>query len=276
MKLRSTVNILITSRAIFLILFLIIILASKSTYSYPSGVSGYTKKSGTVGCGNCHGSANTSVKVEITGPASLKTGETGTYAVTITGGAGNAVGVDIASSNGTLVNADNNLKALNSELTQPSKKAFSGGKYVFNFKYTAPSTVGAQTLYATGVSSKPDWNFAPNFAVNIVNTTYISNEGSKSSQVETYSLSQNYPNPFNPSTKISYSLPVASIVKLIIYNSIGQNIATLVDGFQGPGNHEINFNGSKLSAGIYLYSIEAKPVDGGESFKFIRKMSLLK
>ncbi|MGE5410089.1 MAG: choice-of-anchor V domain-containing protein [Clostridiales bacterium] len=274
MKLRSTVNILTTSKAIIFIIFLIIILASKSTYSYPTGVSGYTKKSGTVGCGNCHGSSNTSVKVEITGPASLKTGETGTYAVTISGGAGSAVGVDIASSNGTLVNADNNLKVLNGELTQPGKKAFSGGKYVFNFKYTAPSSIGTQTLYATGVSSKPDWNFAPNFAVNIVNTTEVT-EG-KSQMVGTYSLSQNYPNPFNPSTKISYSLPVASVVKLIIYNSIGQNIATLVDGFQGPGNHEINFNGSKLSAGIYLYSIEAKPVDGGESFKFIRKMSLLK
>lgn len=255
------------------IIFVFVILCTKIIYSYPGGVSGFTLKSGTTGC-YCHGSSSSTVSVAINGPSTLKTGETGNYTVTISGGSGTAVGTDIAASNGTLSNVDSNLKILNGELTHTSAKSFSGGKYIFSFKYTAPSTSGTQTLFANGVSTKPQWNFAPNFTVNVQATA--TGVKDKEEKVESYALEQNYPNPFNPATLISYQLPKESSVKLVVYNSIGQELKTLVDGLQEAGNHFVSFNASNLTSGIYFYSIEAKSPDGSEIFKSVKKMALLK
>jgi hypothetical protein len=72
-----------------------------------------------------------------------------------------------------------------------------------------------------------------------------------------FGLAQNYPNPFNPSTKIQVALPVISHVILKIYDVLGREILTLVDGLYGAGYHEFNFNGSKLSSGIYYYKLTA-------------------
>ncbi|HEX2869444.1 MAG TPA: T9SS type A sorting domain-containing protein [Ignavibacteriales bacterium] len=255
------------------IIFALVILCTKLIYSYPNGVSGYTLKSGTTGC-YCHGSSSSTVTVAINGPSTLKTGETGNYTVTISGGSGTAVGTDIAASNGTLANADNNLKVLNGELTQTSAKSFSGGKYIFSFKYTAPSAPGTQTLYSNGVSTKPQWNFAPNFTVNVQDgATGVKDQEEKP---QSYGLEQNYPNPFNPATVISYQLPKESVVKLAVYNSIGEEVRRLADGLQEAGNHFVSFDGSNLTSGIYFYSIEAKSRDGNETFRSVKKMALLK
>lgn len=80
------------------------------------------------------------------------------------------------------------------------------------------------------------------------------------SQVTEYSLKQNYPNPFNPSTTIQFSLPIESKVKIIVYNSQGQLIETLVDGEMESGYHEVNFNASRLASGVYLYQLQAGDV----------------
>ncbi|MCW8804362.1 MAG: T9SS type A sorting domain-containing protein, partial [Ignavibacteriaceae bacterium] len=72
-----------------------------------------------------------------------------------------------------------------------------------------------------------------------------------------YALEQNYPNPFNPSTKISYSIPEDGLVKLAVYNLLGQEVATLVNAFQKADRYEINFNASSLSSGVYVYKIES-------------------
>ena len=85
-----------------------------------------------------------------------------------------------------------------------------------------------------------------------------------------FSLNQNYPNPFNPSTIISYSLPMASNVKLIVYNAIGQPVRVLENGFKNAGSYNISFNASEISSGIYFYKIEAG------QFSQIRKMILVK
>ncbi|MGB5530866.1 MAG: M20/M25/M40 family metallo-hydrolase [Ignavibacteriaceae bacterium] len=71
-----------------------------------------------------------------------------------------------------------------------------------------------------------------------------------------YSLYQNYPNPFNPSTTITYLLPEAAFVKLSIYNMLGEKIITLVNSQQMAGRYEVNFSGSNLSSGVYVYRIE--------------------
>ena len=70
-----------------------------------------------------------------------------------------------------------------------------------------------------------------------------------------YLLNQNYPNPFNPTTNISYQLPENSHVKIIVYNSIGQEIRRLVSEYQEKGSHNIKFDGSDLSSGIYYYKM---------------------
>lgn len=85
-----------------------------------------------------------------------------------------------------------------------------------------------------------------------------------------YMLGQNFPNPFNPTTNINFSIPVTGYVKLTIYNTLGQKIATLVNGIREAGTHNISFNGSNLESGIYFYKLESG------NFVQVQKMILLK
>lgn len=73
----------------------------------------------------------------------------------------------------------------------------------------------------------------------------------------TFNLSQNYPNPFNPTTTISYSIPSDEHVTLKIYDSLGEEIAMLVNEFKSAGFYNTNFNAENLSSGIYIYKITA-------------------
>jgi len=93
-----------------------------------------------------------------------------------------------------------------------------------------------------------------------------------------FALSQNSPNPFNPSTTISYSIPenvLEMAVKLSVYNIRGQLVRTLVDGSQGPGAYNVNWDGAdnlgrKVSSGVYFYRLVAG------DFISTRKMVVLK
>jgi Secretion system C-terminal sorting domain len=88
--------------------------------------------------------------------------------------------------------------------------------------------------------------------------------------LNTFRLQQNYPNPFNPNTLISYSIPSASNIKLIVYNTLGQKVKDLENGFKNAGNYSVNFNASDLPSGIYFYKLEAG------QFSQVKKMILLK
>jgi hypothetical protein len=72
-----------------------------------------------------------------------------------------------------------------------------------------------------------------------------------------FQLHQNYPNPFNPSTTISYDLPTRSHVTLRIFNVLGQEVATLVDGEVEAGRHQARWNPAGFASGVYLYRLRA-------------------
>ncbi len=90
---------------------------------------------------------------------------------------------------------------------------------------------------------------------------------SKPDKVE---LLPNYPNPFNPSTNIRFKLPNASRVQLSVYNTLGQEVSTLIDGRLKPGAHSVTFDASGLPSGVYIYRLEA------DGFSQSRKMMLVK
>ncbi|MCL4400060.1 T9SS type A sorting domain-containing protein [Patescibacteria group bacterium] len=88
--------------------------------------------------------------------------------------------------------------------------------------------------------------------------------------VSTFHLSQNYPNPFNPTTTIQFSVQKRSLVVLKVYNILGQEVKTLVQGEISPGSHEIMFDGSSLPSGTYIYRLSAG------NYTETKKMMLLK
>ena len=72
-----------------------------------------------------------------------------------------------------------------------------------------------------------------------------------------FSLAQSYPNPFNPTTRIRYGIPVKAHVSLEIFTALGQHVATLVNGEQEAGYHDVTFNAAGLASGAYFYAIAA-------------------
>jgi hypothetical protein len=85
-----------------------------------------------------------------------------------------------------------------------------------------------------------------------------------------YELNQNYPNPFNPSTTIRFSIPESDLVSIIIYNSIGEQVAELVNQVIAAGTYNVDWNAENNPSGIYFYSLTA------EGFTSTKKMILLK
>lgn len=86
----------------------------------------------------------------------------------------------------------------------------------------------------------------------------------------TYSLSQNYPNPFNPSTTFNFSIEKAGLASLIIYNTLGQQLAVALQQELTPGNYSVNFQAGQLSSGVYFYRF----ISG--TYSAIKKMTVVK
>jgi formylglycine-generating enzyme len=84
--------------------------------------------------------------------------------------------------------------------------------------------------------------------------------GEEQSIPTSYALAQNYPNPFNPSTTIRYMLPHRSMVSILAYNTLGQQVAALVNGDIDAGYHSVQFDGSGLPSGVYFYRMLARPL----------------
>lgn len=85
-----------------------------------------------------------------------------------------------------------------------------------------------------------------------------------------YDLSQNYPNPFNPTTNIKFSIPTSGNVSLKVYNTLGQEVATLLNEYKNAGTYQTDFNASKLSSGMYTYTLTSG------NYRISKKMMLMK
>lgn len=147
---------------------------------------------------------------------------------------------------------------------------FAGRQVVSNNSPTgtvAPDVAGfIEPVNSGGVAyvqfgASPIWYDNSNIVTNITNGTDIPDR---------YELAQNYPNPFNPTTSIKYSIPDAGIVKLIVYDALGREVARLVNGNVNAGSHTVDFNAAGLSSGIYFYRLTSG------DFTDIKKMMIVK
>lgn len=89
-----------------------------------------------------------------------------------------------------------------------------------------------------------------------------------------FSVSQNYPNPFNPSTIINYEMPFDGLVKLVVFDNLGREVKTLVNGNVNAGYYKTEFNATGLPSGVYFYRINAS--SGSKNFEKVFKMMLVK
>jgi len=251
---------------------LLVVAVSFVLYAFQSGITGRTLKGPEPGC-TCHSeNPSSNVSVIINGPDVLNMGETADYSVVITGGVLTRGGTNIAVSNGSL-NAGTGMQKVSGELTHTAPKAPQNSMVVFEFTYTAPETPGTVTMYANGNSVNFNgqplgdaWNFAESKMITVSDVSDVGEE----LQVKDFYLLQNYPNPFNPSTKISFKISDAGLIKLAIYNSLGNEVKTIVDEYKSAGSYTYSFNAENLSSGVYFYKLIS------DNFIETKKMLLIK
>jgi len=247
---------------------------------YMHGIVGMTLRDGGIGC-ICHDfSQSDSVNVWIEGPDSLIMSQTAQYKLLMTGGPAVAGGFNIASYIGTLDSVDTLTQVLYGELTHTSPNQFIDDTVFWHFLYTAPDSLLTDTLYSVANSVNWDsipsnfdqWNFGENFVIHVIdNPVNVENENS---QPMDFVLDQNYPNPFNPGTSIQYAISSRQFITLIVYDILGNEIATLVNEEKYPGIYEVKFSPESRiqqpASGIYLYQLKAG------NFSETKKMILMK
>lgn len=171
-------------------------------------------------------------------------------------------------------------------LSADSVKSASASFSKTNFEY-GPSNAG---YYETGVllgeyvsGEEIRFTFAKNmtkqpvenitlapYSTKIITVGALLTSTEPKDKANTFNLHQNYPNPFNPVTNISYSLPTSSEVHLEVFDLLGRKVATLVDGRELAGEHQVRFDASALSSGVYFYKLQTG------SFSSVKKMMLIK
>lgn len=250
-------------------------LVSIIAYAYPTGITGRTHKGPEPGC-TCHDpSPSSTVSVIISGPATLAPNQVATYTVKISGGPLVKAGTNIAVGHGTIDTlTGSGLQKMGDELTHTEPKAPQSDTVSFSFEYTAPATLGYDTLFANGNSVNFDgtnggdfWNFASDKLVMISVPAGVNNN---QNTAKGYKLYQNYPNPFNPSTNIKFDVPKAGDVKIVVYDAAGKEMQTLVNKYLPQGTYETSFHGAGLNSGVYFYKISAN------GFTETKRMLLIK
>lgn len=216
---------------ILLVAFIVFLMVSY-TDSQP-GFNGTTP-----GCGGsgCHTLQSGIVSAEVLDNLQVR--------ITVTGATGNVAG-ELVDANGNVVAVNNSTSSNPFILNAPTT-----GTYTVNAGFKNPSRQWGTTSAVLNVTG--------------VDETLIDINPNK------FELYSNYPNPFNPSTKIRYAISQASFAVLKVYSITGKEVATLINELKSPGIYEVNFDGSNLSSGVYIYRLQA----GG--FSDAKEMVLLK
>jgi hypothetical protein len=263
-------NTKVTAIAVFIVAF-----TSLLVYAYPGGITGRTLKTTTSGC-SCHGSARTTdVGVSFSGPDTVIAGQTAMFTLTVSKQSKTGAGLDIATRNGTLAAVSSTIHVSNGELTHNANIPMTSGSASVQFNYTAPGSGGIDTLWATGLAtnsdghtSGDDWNWAASKRIFISSPNGVKNLSGEVPR--NFTLEQNYPNPFNPSTKINFSLPNSSNVRLAVYDMNGREVDVLVNRNLQAGVYEADWRPVNLSSGIYFYTLRTN------EFTDTKKMILVK
>jgi hypothetical protein len=172
----------------------------------------------------------------------------------ITGGCGDfgptMVCYDVAAWRSTIFLAPQNLGRWNGFDFSPDT-----GKTWF------PANTGLDDTIVTALVVKGDYIFAGTSTAGVwkrpLSQITTSAPMASSPMPPDFQLLNNYPNPFNPSTTIRYALPTRAHVTLTVFNTLGQQVATLVSEVQEAGYHDVRFDASGLASGVYLYRLQA-------------------
>ncbi|MBU1114913.1 MAG: T9SS type A sorting domain-containing protein, partial [Bacteroidetes bacterium] len=169
---------------------------------------------------------------------------------------------------------------INGTTTWSTIATVSGGttSYTDNdFLIAASKSTGSIVMYDVKAYYSPDQTESVNEAITVYGNTSVvektANTDSTSTElpaINEYALNSNYPNPFNPTTQISYQLPENSFVNLVVYNSLGQKVAELVNQNQSSGKYTVKFNAANLPSGVYIYKLQT------DNFSDVKKMLLTK
>ena len=136
-----------------------------------------------------------------------------------------------------------------------------GSNGVFSHEITDPSIEAVSLTATTSTGNTSGFGF-----IELITDVEKENDEMPTE----FALNQNYPNPFNPSTTISFSIPTEEFVSLKVFNSLGEEVAELINETKPAGNYSVSFNASELSSGIYFYKLQSG------SFIQTRKMILVK
>ncbi len=144
------------------------------------------------------------------------------------------------------------------------------GGYTHDISYWYLSTGGTQVTVSAADTTSPDTGIihVSDISFIILGVTGVKQENN--TIPKNFNLEQNYPNPFNPTTTINYSVSMAGLVTLKVYDELGREVETLVNEQKAPGNYIIDFNAAGLSSGVYFYQLKA------EEYISTKKMILLK
>ncbi len=135
-----------------------------------------------------------------------------------------------------------------------------------------PSEVGSFTHTASATANETDWDTSNNTSVDVIEVvTSTGTDDSAEDRPAAFRLYPNYPNPFNPTTTFRFEVKDPAHVVLKVYDILGQDVATPVDGTFAPGRHLATFDGGHLSSGVYFYRVRM-----GESYRNSGRMILSK
>jgi len=241
---------------------------------HSTGYVGATRKNGD-GC-SCHGNhaPTDSVHVWLEGPDTMRYGTIAAFTLFMHGGPAVAGGFNVASGTGILSPFDGTSKISNSELTQTDPILFVNDTVEWRFLYQAPVSGQVDTLFSVGNSvnsngnpSGDQYNFGENFLVYLQDTTTnVQEEYSPSA----FRLDQNYTNPFNPKTEFGFRIADFGFVSFKVYDVIGKEVITLVNGRKEPGEYVVSWDAGGLATGIYFYELRTS------NYSQVRKMTLIR